>query len=704
MNKLSACFFLSVLLLTGCTGQSQERDSLTPLVRFDKTFDAGALSLQSAEAVVTNEGALQIRSKKTDSSDASNRPSVIVKPRDGRWNLPDRQYILFNIKNTGARQVSLNCWLTTPTNAYRMHLSPMEEAPCYLRIYPTRWKFDRPVKLNGFLQAAPGDPPLVDPANITGVGVSIQNASESQQIEIGAIKTGGTITPLKAAGFFPFIDEYGQYIHENWPGKIQSIKDFEFHREKEERELAADPGPPDRNSYGGWTKGPRLKATGFFRTEKHDGKWWLIDPEGYLFWSIGLCLARSVNEGPDALVNRNVTPITDREHYFRNLPSAGSEFSEFYGTGHWAPRGYYKGRTPYRTYDFTKANLLRKYGQGWPEVYKDVVHRRFKSWGLNTLAHRSDKQIILDRKTPYVASVEFEDVKFIEGSEAFWTKFYDVFDPSFRQALQGRLEAERGVSVNDPWCIGYFVNHEVAWGDDEVALAMATLRSPASQPAKKEFIKDLKLKYKSIGRLNVSWSSDFRSWEQLINTERTPDKRRAYPDLLAFSGKIAETYFSTVRDELKAAAPNQLYLGCRFANRNALVTAIAAQYADVVSFSVYNYSAEYLRLPNDIDKPILVGEFHFGALDRGLFYPSYRTMAIDQNDRAAKFAGFVESSLRNPLIVGAHWFQYRDEPTTGRADGENYQCGFVDTCDTPYPETVQACRLLSRRLYQYRLR
>jgi hypothetical protein len=31
-----------------------------------------------------------------------------------------------------------------------------------------------------------------------------------------------------------------------------------------------------------------------------------------------------------------------------------------------------------------------------------------------------------------------------------------------------------------------------------------------------------------------------------------------------------------------------------------------------------------------------------------------------------------------PYVVGADWFQYYDEPTHGRADGENYNFGLVD--------------------------
>ena len=38
------------------------------------------------------------------------------------------------------------------------------------------------------------------------------------------------------------------------------------------KDLAANPGPADRNGYGGWTAGPQLKATGRFRTEKIGGR------------------------------------------------------------------------------------------------------------------------------------------------------------------------------------------------------------------------------------------------------------------------------------------------------------------------------------------------------------------------------------------------------------------------------------------------
>lgn len=90
-----------------------------------------------------------------------------------------------------------------------------------------------------------------------------------------------------------------------------------------------------------------------------------------------------------------------------------------------------------------------------------------------------------------------------------------------------------------------------------------------------------------------------------------------------------------------------------------------------------------------------------GALDRGLFHTGLRSV-VDQNQRAEGYRYYVTSALQNPAVVGAHWFQCYDESTTGRGDGENYQIGFMDICDTPYWETIAAVREVGYKLYSIR--
>ena len=69
-------------------------------------------------------------------------------------------------------------------------------------------------------------------------------------------------------------------------------------------------------------------------------------------------------------------------------------------------------------------------------------------------------------------------------------------------------------------------------------------------------------------------------------------------DLIDFTSHMANAYFRSVKEALKAKAPHKLYLGCRFNYGdfagNAVqqwIVDIAAKYCDVVSFNRYTYSA-----------------------------------------------------------------------------------------------------------------
>ena len=495
---------------------------------------------------------------------------------------------------------------------------------------------------------------------------------------------------LKAEEFFPFIDTYGQYIHRDWPGKVKDAADLVARISQEEKELVAHPGPASWDKWGGWADGPSFDATGFFRTMKYNGKWWLVDPDGKLFFSHGI----------DCVGLEGSTPIEDRETWFKDFVGNEPEFKDCNGKNLHVVNGYYAGRQP-RNFNFLKANLKRKFGADWFRLSSEMAHRRLRSWGHNTIANWSQQEICLMRKTPYFATVSTGG-KILEGSTGYWGKFRDVFDPSFAESIKKNMEKQRGKTVDDPWCIGYFVDNEIAWGDD-VSLAIASLKSPKEQAAKIEFVNDLKAKYGDIGKLNAVWGTVHASWEALLESREAPDKGKAVDDLRAFYAKFAATYFRTIRDALKAVAPHQLYVGCRFAWVNKLAAEAAGTYCDIVSYNIYKHDVSSFKHSGSKDVPLIIGEFHFGALDRGMFHTGLVTTA-NQQDRANHYKSYVESVLRHPQFVGCHWFKYRDEPTTGRGlDGENYQIGFADIVDTPYPEIINASRAVGYDMYKYRM-
>ena len=159
-------------------------------------------------------------------------------------------------------------------------------------------------------------------------------------IEVDNIRAEGELKTMDTETFFPFIDKFGQFIHADWPGKTRDEKDLKKRAKAEKKDLENHPGPRGWNRYGGWKNGPRLEATGFFRTEKHKSKWWLVDPEGRLFWSQGIDV---VPFGGDLIG----TPLTGREHYFKDIPERDSPFGRFYGKYSSADFGYYKGKGTY---------------------------------------------------------------------------------------------------------------------------------------------------------------------------------------------------------------------------------------------------------------------------------------------------------------------------------------------------------------------
>jgi hypothetical protein len=106
------------------------------------------------------------------------------------------------------------------------------------------------------------------------------------------------------------------------------------------------------------------------------------------------------------------------------------------------------------------------------------------------------------------------------------------------------------------------------------------------------------------------------------------------------------------------------------------------------------------RLHQATGKPLLLGEFHMGAPEGGM-----HTGLVGVKNQAARgqaYAHYMEQAASIPYCVGAHWFQYVDQPVLGRFDGENYNIGFVDVTDRPYPAlsaAAQACNLRLKEIH-----
>ena len=508
----------------------------------------------------------------------------------------------------------------------------------------------------------------MDPARVTKIVLGLESSEPNLKLELRRLRASGICdaAALTTSGYFPFIDVYGQFQHADWPTKIHSPKDFADQRAAEAAALQANPRPTSWDKYGGFKDGPQLTASGNFRVEKYAGKWWLVDPDGRLFWSHGVT----------GVGVSSTAPVQGRKKFFAELPALNQSNA--------------KGVNRYLE------NLKLKYGINAEAKAATLAHARLPSWGLNTLACWSDEKFTSLDKTPYTRILNIGGPKIASS-----LKLSDPYDATFAHNARRAFEAEQNSTAKDPWCIGYFIGNELEWrgGPDMIN---EILTAPAKQAGKQALVKLLEQRHSSITNLNAAWHTTYDSWDNLVESTNKVDAKLALADFTAFNEELADRFYHICETELKRATPNKLNLGSRFHTVNPIAVRAAAKYCDVVSFNKYATSIRDLKLPDNLDRPIIIGEFHFPAWDRS-YAANADCSQLCEEQRADSYWYYLTGALENPLVVGTHWFQYLDQPLTGRPDGENFPIGFVDVTDTPYDELTKVTRELGDNLYARRL-
>lgn len=578
----------------------------------------------------------------------------------------------------------------------------------------------------------------LDRSQVVSVTLSMDQPKVAQSIllERFGVQDGEGVVQAAYGGL---VDAYGQSTRAKWPEKVTGDEQLKSAAAKEQQLLKSWLAEREKSSldkFGGWTKGPQFKASGFFRSEKQEGRWYLVTPEGHPFYSLGVnTVTPEVNQ----------TYIAGREWMFESLPKPDEPLASHYGEGdnrggNGADQG--RGNNAGRWYDFYGANLQRLYGQPCvvtsetkagvadaakadaeaaekpaaapcaPQVFDDkrwTAHTldRLQAWGFNTVGNWSAPMLGDAERVPYTVPLSIVgDYASISTGTDWWGGMPDPFDPRFAMATERAVAIAARDHRDDPWLIGYFADNELAWagpGDNpkaRYALAYGTLKMTTDVPAKRAFLKQLRDKYRNQAGLSKAWGIDLPAWELMEDPGFVPPQPSAeYPEIEAdfkyFQKVFADTYFKTISDSLKWHAPNQLLLGGRFAVSTPEAVESCAQYCDVLSFNMYTlqpqdgYDFEKLR---SLDKPVLITEFNFGSADRGPFWGGVTQLAREE-DRGPAYANFLKQALKEPSIVGVHWFQYLDQPVTGRLlDGENGHFGLVGITDLPFQGFVDSVR------------
>ncbi len=513
------------------------------------------------------------------------------------------------------------------------------------------------------------------------------------------------------------VDEYGQYTKDEWINKITSdedmIEDIETENQWLDKEIEKRDNSGNYTKYGGYKNDEyRQEKTGRFYTTKIDGKWTLIDPEGYPFIATGLDIIRTT----DAL-----TWISGRERMFETVPDKNGEYGDHYTpvTGIKPPEGY-EGKTG-DGYNFYTANLEKKYGEDYIEDWTQTSLKRFKAWGFTSLGCWAEPEIYFGQgsknQMAYIANGWINEGK---GTENIFANvknlsrgglIADPFDPKFRGATETMAQKLKDQGVNDDeWCYGIYIDNEIDWGNGNVEEQHYSVIDGAfsvdakDSPAKTEFIRMLKEKYSNIQQLNSAWGTNLQSFDEL-NAPYNDYAKIAKEDKSEMLSAIANQYYKTVDEVLNEYLPNVLYMGSRIAEwgTSKEVTKACANYVDVISFNCYKDDVNQSWMDfEQYDKPVIIGEFHFNAMDTGFFAPGLK-LVNSQEERGESYVNYMESVFESSQFVGAQWFQYYDQPVLGRAwDGENNNIGFVDVADQPYEPLVNAAKQINEKGYELR--
>ncbi|MBK5292297.1 MAG: VOC family protein [Acidobacteriia bacterium] len=446
----------------------------------------------------------------------------------------------------------------------------------------------------------------------------------------------------------PVIDRFGQWMAEDWPGKAHSAEELRTLWDGDRLQPVSFPFCP----LGGDSKLTR-NATGFFRTDRIDGRWYFVDPHGHPFYSAGMDLV-NLTQGSFA------TRVTGREFLYEQLPPPGAAWL-----------------SPGKDVSFHLENVMMRYGDDWLRRWPEDIVKRLKNWGFNTIANWADTDLATSSGMPYVLPLSGWTTK---KTFPFPWDFPDVFSAEFERNVDEAARKQCAPLKDDPNLIGWFLGNEPHWAREFGSLkpwAVMLLEDPDDSATK-------------------------QALQQLLaaNPAQADQIKR---DFVFTCGR---RYLEVITRAVRRHDPNHLVLGIRFAGSPDDEWVRLSSLFDVFSINIYaeQFAPDHAKLDRFArlsGRPILIGEFTACAPGRGLqglFYWVHKVK--DQPERGKAYRYYVETAASHPAMIGTHWFQLVDNLPTGRpSDQERLNYGFLNVLDLPYVELVEAARQTHRRLY-----
>ncbi len=374
----------------------------------------------------------------------------------------------------------------------------------------------------------------------------------------------------------PLLDELGQSALHQWPGKTRDDRELIERLKQQDASTEQQRWPASFSRWGGWANGSKLEATGYFRTQQYEGRWWLVDPDGHLFWSAGMDCVNPHIESAYAGIEKALT---------------------------WMPP-VVSLRRPNSAY-FLATNFYRAFGAGWKEKWDRITLSHLRQFGMNTVGNWSDWQIAKAAGFPYVRPLEFRPT-----SPRVFRDFPDVFHDFFASDC-GLFARQLMETRDDPAFIGYFLMNEPEWGFAIQSPAEGMLINTDACGCRLELAKFLSKKYVSGDQMAIAWGMKVDFHRIMNGRWNDTFTQAAKADLDAFSTIMVEKLVRSLTDACKKVDPRHLNLGARYYTVPPTWALKGMGCFDVFSINCYDQRVRPERLEaitKIVDRPVIIGE------------------------------------------------------------------------------------------------
>lgn len=371
---------------------------------------------------------------------------------------------------------------------------------------------------------------------------------------------------------------------------------------------------PEINKYGSWNIS-KTKGTGFFRTEKIDNRWWIIDPGGKLFIHKGIGV---FTPGTSENQTKALTAKYESEEKWMSAETKFLKEQGFNGTGAWSD-----------------VDLMRK--EIAPLVYTIIV----SPMGAYKAQHKKK------------FGGKYEQA----GWQGYRFDLAMVFDPEFDLYVEKEISKIQKYK-NDKYLLGYYTDNELPWVDDALDRHLNLLgKEETGYIAAKKWLDERKGKDANINDVTDEDRQEFTGFYFETYIKKVSEAVKKYDPNHMYLG----CRFNQSLDELD----------------NPKIFEVAGKYMDIISINHYRKWEPLQSILTDWEKwsgkPFLITEWYTKGEDSGLPNKTGAGWNVPtQADRGYFYQNFIIELLKSKACVGWHWFKYLDnDPTNLKTDYSN---------------------------------